>query len=118
MHIRCQAGLHDRASLRGHGSAVFRAQPIERFKLDRLFVTRVSMLEGQLVSWNLLERERPNSPMTSPVALDSTHWKNGKSTSFPRENPPGYGKSPDLTNQTHIWRLLKMQISRSYPHLT
>lgn len=85
------------------------------------------MLEGQLVSWNLLERERPNSPMererpnspmTSSVSLDSTHWKNGKSTSFPRENPPGYGKSPDLTNQTHIWRVLKMQIARSYPHLT
>lgn len=73
------------------------------------------MLEGELASWALLGRERPNRPITSPGALDCGHWENGKSTSFPKENPQGYGKSPELTNPTHSWRLLKMQIARSYP---
>ena len=56
------------------------------------------MLEGQLASWGLLGRERPNRPMSNPGALDYVHWENGKSTSFPEENPEGYGKSSDLTN--------------------
>ena len=58
------------------------------FKLKDSSLCGVSILEGQLASSALLEREELNRLITSCVVLAPEHWDSGKSTSFPKEEFP------------------------------